>query len=169
MMTCMFWKRAFVIRFLVVLVLMSVFGGTNALYVIRSDVDAFSNPDAASCSRVGCRRVRGANGCKRGNCCMCQCSRSRPNYLSHRKACVPNDELIGDCDFLPLSSEIAVVDFSKAGIVLFYGDADRCYSGLRVAQWSYRLDTPKMIKEQPNNFIVKGGGSSRWYLQVRKK
>ena len=98
MMTCMFWKRAFVIRFLVVLVMMSVFGGTNALYVIRSDVDAFSNLDAASCSRVSCRRVRGANGCRGGNCRMCQCSRNRPNYLSHRKACVPNDELIGGRD-----------------------------------------------------------------------
>ena len=95
MMICLFWKRAFVIRFLVVLVLKSVFEGTNALCVIRSDADAFSNPDAATCSRVGCTQVRGANGCKRGNCCMCQCSRNRPNYLIHRNACVPNDELGG--------------------------------------------------------------------------
>lgn len=98
MLICMSWKRAFVIRFLVVFVLNIVLEGTNALCVMRSDVDAFSNPGAATCSRVGCSQVRGANGCKDRKCCMCQCSRNRPHYLIHRKACVPNDELGGkDC------------------------------------------------------------------------
>lgn len=95
-MICVFSNRAFVIRLLVVLVLISVFGQVAiALCVIRSDVDAFSNPDAATCSRGGCRQVRGANGCKGRNCCMCQCGRNTPNYLIHRNACVPNDELGG--------------------------------------------------------------------------
>lgn len=95
-MICVFSNRAFVIRFLVVLVLISVFGRVAiALCVIRSKVDAFSNPDAATCSRTGCRKVRGANACKGGNCCMCQCGRNTPNYLIHLNACVPNDELGG--------------------------------------------------------------------------
>ena len=74
-----------------------------------------------------------------------------------------------DCDFSCMSSEIAVVDFSKAGSLQFEGDPESCFSGLVVAQWSYRLNTPQEIKGQPNNFIVKARRSNRWSLQVQKK
>ena len=74
-----------------------------------------------------------------------------------------------DCDFTCTSSEVPVVDFSKAGSLQFEGDPERCLSGLVVAQWSYRLNTPQENKGKPNNFIIKARLSNRWSLQVRKK
>ena len=62
-----------------------------------------------------------------------------------------------------------MLDFSKAGILRFEGDADGCLNGLVVAQLSYRLDTAQEIKEQPNDFIVNARRPNRWSLQVRKK
>ena len=74
-----------------------------------------------------------------------------------------------DCDFTCTSSEVPVVDFSKAGSLQFEGDPERCLSGLVVAQWSYRLNTPQKNTGKPNNFIIKARLSNRWSLQVRKQ
>lgn len=54
MMICMFWKRVFVISFMVVFVLNIVFEGMNVFCVIWSDVDVFFNFDVVKCSCVGC-------------------------------------------------------------------------------------------------------------------
>lgn len=156
------------------------FSKGNAFSVVRSikrngmgDVDSFSNP-VSTCSSVECLRVIGSAGCKPGDCCICKCSPSFPNYIVHRGTCVQTEHVDPACEMTTVPSDplMAVKDFSRTGVVSFDVEIDHPHQcpGIELKKWYYQLDTA-LWNKGPSSFfrlISDGRHANRWNLQWDK-